>query len=57
VAHIIFDSILILISGVVNVLVTTPLWVVNTKLKMKGIGGHGGSAPPDVPFDGLIGML
>jgi len=39
--------------------VTTPLWVVNTKLKMKGIGargtGHGGTGQQDVPFDGLIG--
>ncbi|XP_008559002.1 peroxisomal membrane protein PMP34 [Microplitis demolitor] len=27
------------IAGIINVLVTTPLWVVNTRLKMKGIGG------------------
>lgn len=25
-------------AGVINVLTTTPLWVVNTRLKMKGIG-------------------
>jgi solute carrier family 25 (peroxisomal adenine nucleotide transporter), member 17 len=38
------------------VFVTTPLWVVNTKLKMKGINrGQGGSAQQDVPFNGLIG--
>lgn len=26
------------ITGVINVLTTTPLWVVNTRLKMRGIG-------------------
>jgi len=26
------------ILGVINVLTTTPLWVVNTRLKMKGVG-------------------
>lgn len=28
----------LIISGVINVLATTPLWVVNTRLKMRGIG-------------------
>ncbi|KAK0168180.1 hypothetical protein PV327_002006 [Microctonus hyperodae] len=27
------------IAGIINVLVTTPLWVVNTRLKMRGING------------------
>ncbi|CAB3362249.1 Hypothetical predicted protein [Cloeon dipterum] len=52
------DLMLAALAGVVNVFVTTPLWVVNTKLKMKGIGGgssgHGGA---EVPFDGLIDGL
>ena len=26
------------ILGVINVLITTPLWVVNTRLKMRGVG-------------------
>ena len=25
------------ISGIINVLTTTPLWVVNTRLKMRGL--------------------
>ncbi|XP_011636570.1 peroxisomal membrane protein PMP34 [Pogonomyrmex barbatus] len=32
------DLLIASIAGVINVLTTTPLWVVNTRLKMKGIG-------------------
>ncbi|XP_020290774.1 peroxisomal membrane protein PMP34 [Pseudomyrmex gracilis] len=32
------DLLLASIAGVINVLTTTPLWVVNTRLKMKGVG-------------------
>lgn len=32
------DLLVASIAGVINVLTTTPLWVVNTRLKMKGIG-------------------
>ncbi|XP_043289443.1 peroxisomal membrane protein PMP34 isoform X1 [Venturia canescens] len=33
------DLLVASIAGIINVLSTTPLWVVNTRLKMKGIGG------------------
>ncbi|XP_024878883.1 peroxisomal membrane protein PMP34 isoform X1 [Temnothorax curvispinosus] len=32
------DLLIASIAGVINVLTTTPLWVVNTRLKMRGIG-------------------
>lgn len=55
------DLLLASVAGVINVLTTTPLWVVNTRLKMKGVGtGHG--QPKNVGdqynglFDGLIKM-
>lgn len=32
------DLVIASIAGVINVLTTTPLWVVNTRLKMRGIG-------------------
>ncbi|XP_012523130.1 peroxisomal membrane protein PMP34 [Monomorium pharaonis] len=32
------DLLLASIAGVINVLTTTPLWVVNTRLKMRGVG-------------------
>ncbi|XP_011866134.1 PREDICTED: peroxisomal membrane protein PMP34 isoform X2 [Vollenhovia emeryi] len=32
------DLLIASIAGVINVLTTTPLWVVNTRLKMKGVG-------------------
>ncbi|XP_033212675.1 peroxisomal membrane protein PMP34 [Belonocnema kinseyi] len=32
------DLLLASTAGVINVLLTTPLWVVNTRLKMKGVG-------------------
>ncbi|XP_012265165.1 peroxisomal membrane protein PMP34 [Athalia rosae] len=34
------DLLMASIAGVINVLTTTPLWVVNTRLKMKGIETH-----------------
>ncbi|XP_066600229.1 peroxisomal membrane protein PMP34 [Prorops nasuta] len=33
------DLLVATVAGVVNVLTTTPLWVVNTRLKMKGVNG------------------
>uniref|UniRef100_A0A6B2EDZ2 Putative mitochondrial carrier protein n=1 Tax=Phlebotomus kandelakii TaxID=1109342 RepID=A0A6B2EDZ2_9DIPT len=50
------DLILGSVAGVVNVLTTTPCWVVNTRLKMKGIKATGGAdrAPYTNLFDGLI---
>ncbi|KAK3910993.1 Peroxisomal membrane protein PMP34 [Frankliniella fusca] len=39
------DLLLASIAGVINVLTTTPLWVVNTRLKMSGIG-HGKDQKP-----------
>ncbi|XP_012223433.1 peroxisomal membrane protein PMP34 [Linepithema humile] len=33
------DLLIASIAGVINVLTTTPLWVVNTRLKMRGVGG------------------
>jgi adenine nucleotide transporter 17 len=50
----------ILLAGVVNVLTTTPLWVVNTRLKMKGLGsrtGHGSSERVANQYSGLLGMM
>ncbi|XP_046432616.1 peroxisomal membrane protein PMP34 isoform X2 [Neodiprion fabricii] len=34
------DLLMASIAGIINVLTTTPLWVVNTRLKMKGIESH-----------------
>ncbi|XP_059614702.1 peroxisomal membrane protein PMP34 [Phlebotomus argentipes] len=44
------------VAGVVNVLSTTPCWVVNTRLKMKGIKASGGEdrAPYTNLFQGLL---
>jgi hypothetical protein len=49
----------ILLAGIVNVFTTTPLWVVNTRLKMKGLGsrtGHGTADHVADQYSGLIGM-
>jgi len=32
------DLLIASIAGVINVIITTPLWVVNTRLKMRGVG-------------------
>ncbi|XP_055701063.1 peroxisomal membrane protein PMP34 [Phlebotomus papatasi] len=50
------DLILGSVAGVVNVLTTTPCWVVNTRLKMKGIKASGGqdNAPYSNLFEGLL---
>lgn len=44
------DLLLASIAGAINVLTTTPFWVVNTRLKMKGIGKE--NSAPD--YDNLI---
>lgn len=44
------DLLLGALAGSVNVLSTTPFWVVNTRLKMKGISG-------DLPYNDLISGL
>uniref|UniRef100_A0A182M5J5 Peroxisomal membrane protein PMP34 n=1 Tax=Anopheles culicifacies TaxID=139723 RepID=A0A182M5J5_9DIPT len=54
------DLLLGSLAGVVNVLTTTPCWVVNTRLKMKGLGQHAkhnGSRGTDVQYDGLLDGL
>ncbi|XP_054286938.1 peroxisomal membrane protein PMP34 [Macrosteles quadrilineatus] len=44
------------VAGVINVLTTTPMWVVNTRLKMSGIG-HGRS-PSRLPrYNGILDGL
>lgn len=48
------DLLLASIAGVINVLTTTPLWVVNTRLKMSGIG-QGKHEPPK--YRGLLDGL
>ncbi|XP_052894938.1 peroxisomal membrane protein PMP34 [Anopheles moucheti] len=54
------DLLLGSLAGVVNVLTTTPCWVVNTRLKMKGLGQQAkrnGSGGTDVQYDGLLDGL
>lgn len=48
------DLILGMVAGACNVMVTTPLWVVNTRLKMKGVDDS--STSYDGLLDGLIGI-
>lgn len=51
----VIDLLMGAISGVVNVLTTTPFWVVNTRLKMKGINAlTNKSTPYDSLMDGLF---
>ena len=52
------DLLLASIAGVINVLTTTPLWVVNTRLKMSGIG-HAGHEKPKYKglLDGLFKII
>lgn len=49
------DLLLASIAGVINVLTTTPLWVVNTRLKMRGI--HVGQERNNNEYDTLWGGL
>ncbi|XP_050075127.1 peroxisomal membrane protein PMP34 [Anopheles maculipalpis] len=55
------DLLLGSLAGVVNVLTTTPCWVVNTRLKMKGLDQHakrnGAPSHSDLQYDGLIDGL
>lgn len=54
------DLLLASVAGIVNVFTTTPLWVVNTRLKMKGLGsrtGHGPAEHVADQYSGLIGGL
>jgi len=51
-------------SGVVNVLMTTPLWVANTRLKLQGtklkneVSSNGGCSPRErTHYCGLVGTL
>lgn len=46
------DLLLASIAGIVNVFTTTPLWVVNTRLKMAGLKNQ-----KKVDYKGLVGML
>lgn len=52
------DLLLASIAGVINVLSTTPLWVVNTRLKMSGVG-HGKNQKPEYQglWDGLCKII
>nr|XP_031840563.1 peroxisomal membrane protein PMP34 isoform X2 [Nomia melanderi] len=49
------DLLVASIAGVINVLTTTPLWVVNTRLKMKGVGqGERNNNEYSTLYDGLL---
>lgn len=50
------DLLLGTVSGIVNVLTTTPFWVVNSRLKMKGLNGNRDDENDKYSnlFDGLI---
>ncbi|KAK2577159.1 hypothetical protein KPH14_003316 [Odynerus spinipes] len=50
------DLLVASVAGVINVLTTTPLWVVNTRLKMKGIGNdpERNNNEYNTLYDGLI---
>ncbi|KDR11884.1 peroxisomal membrane protein PMP34 isoform X1 [Zootermopsis nevadensis] len=51
------DLLLASLAGVVNVLTTTPLWVVNTRLKMKGLGSRTGRGSTEHVADQYSGLL
>ena len=51
---------MIYISGVANVLITNPLWVVNSRIKMQGVHKLGKGSPTDLEYSqrkykGLLG--
>ena len=51
---------MIYISGVANVLITNPWWVVNSRIKMQGIHKLGKGSPTDLEcsqrkYKGLLG--
>lgn len=48
------DLLLASIAGAINVLSTTPFWVVNTRLKMKGIGKENSASDYDSLIQGLM---
>lgn len=53
------DLLLASVAGIINVLTTTPLWVVNTRLKMQGIQSNNEERTPDnrEHFEGLVDGL
>ncbi|KAF4522934.1 hypothetical protein B566_EDAN012629 [Ephemera danica] len=61
VAGTLISILLAAVAGVVNVFSTTPFWVVNTRLKMKGVRTQHAAAQvaeeDSVPFNGLLSGL
>lgn len=51
------DLLLASVAGVVNVFMTTPLWVVNTRLKMKGLSSRTGNRATEHVADQYSGLL
>ena len=59
--NVIFDNLIVfifqLITGIINVFATTPMWVVNTRLKLQGSTARRGGQSPTVHYDGIFGEL